>query len=104
MTIFSQSGLYPALIGALAFGAFYNWLVDIAEHKGYSEGYVSFLVVFGVLVTLLLAMPFIGLEAALVVGCFFIATGLPMILGSVWRHVKSRERGQEHGRHEHNTP
>jgi len=87
----ANSGLFWGVFFALLlFGVGYNAFVDWAERHGYTEGYVSLLVVLGVTVTLLGAAV-LDFKAALLVGLLFIASGLPMVVGSVIRYVKRRE-------------
>ena len=83
-----------AMMGLLfVFGWGYNSLVEWVESKGYNQGYTSLLVVLGVAVTLLGALPLVGIEAVVLMVCLFVASGLPMVIGSVVRYA--RERGQE---------
>ena len=82
-----------AVLFALAcFGWAYNRWIEQLEAKGHDRGYLSFLVVLGVLVT--------GVGYGLVVGSLahmvvlvvcFGCSGMPMIIGSVQRAVRQRE-------------
>jgi len=90
-------GMFGVVCGLLLFGSAYNAFVSWLEDRGYHEGYVAFLVVGGNLVTLA------GMEVAarlvdwsvFVVGFIcFAASGLPMVLGSAWRHAHKREQKQ----------
>ncbi len=83
----------------LTFGALYNVAVGWLEGNGYAEGYVSLLVIGGVSGTLLV-IAIIDWQAALLVFLAFCCSGFPMVLGSIWRHVRSRERGQDAQRRE----
>jgi len=80
--------------GLFVFGVVYNALVGWLERRRYERGYVSFLVVVGTAATLAGAEKFVGRKAALQVAGCFVASGLPMIVGSVWRHVREREADQ----------
>lgn len=89
--------MFGVLAGLLLFGCAYNAFVSWLEDRGYHEGYVAFLVVGGNLVTLA------GMEVAahlvewsiFVIGFVcFAASGLPMVLGSAWRHTHRREQKQ----------
>jgi cyanate permease len=87
-----NSSTILAVFGMLVlFGILYNLLVGWLERKGYHEGYVAFLVAFGVLITLC-GVSLISWQASMLVLIGFIASGLPMILGSVYRHVRRREK------------
>ena len=93
------SGYDPALIGAvigllLAFGLLYNSLVGWLEREGYMEGYVSLSVVGGVAATLLIVALLDWQASALMLGAFC-CSGLPMVLGSIWRYMRQRRKGQE---------
>ncbi len=81
------------------FGALYNVAVSWLEQRGYAEGYVSLLVVGGVSGTLLI-IAIIDWQAALLVFLAFCCSGFPMVIGSIYRHVRARERGQDAQRHE----
>jgi hypothetical protein len=89
-------GMNPAVIAAiylalLLFGIGFNWFTAWVERKGYMKGYTSLFVVVGVAVTVA-ATAMISLAFALVTAGAFIASGTPMIVGSIWRHVQERER------------
>jgi hypothetical protein len=81
------ASLYMALI---LFGFGYNSLIAWSERRGYTKGYMSLFVAFGVAVTLG-ATVVISWQFALITTGAFICSGLPMILGSIWRHVRERE-------------
>lgn len=96
MVVFGLNwGTFGAIILALAFGVLYDQFVNWCEQKGYNDGYTGLLVVLGVLVTLALAVPFVGLVNVLVVLALFCGTGLPMVFGDVWRAIKRRELAGE---------
>ncbi|HFC08425.1 MAG TPA: hypothetical protein ENJ54_01020 [Chloroflexi bacterium] len=83
-------GLFLGVFFALLlFGVGFNAFVDWAERHGYTEGYTSLLVVLGVGATLggLAVLDFRGALLALLL---FIASGLPMVAGSVVRYVRRR--------------
>ena len=100
MTIRLDSGLILAvLMGLFVFGLGYNVLVSWLIHHGYDEGYMWVIVAIGVGVTLIglaLIMPL----AAVLALVTFAASGLPMAVGSWWRHVRSRQAAQDHTRNE----
>lgn len=88
--------LNQLLLGFLAFffGLAYNWFVAYLEKRGGAEAYTAFLVAAGVLVTLALAMPLVGLNNVLIILIFFALTGLPMMIGSASRYLKKKEQGR----------
>lgn len=95
-----HSGTLAALYLALVlFGIGFNALTALAERKGYMHGYTSLFVALGVAVTVG-ATAVISLAFALVTAVAFIASGTPMIVGSIWRHVQERERMLEQLRRE----
>ncbi|MFZ6028062.1 MAG: hypothetical protein ACOYYS_10130 [Chloroflexota bacterium] len=87
------------LLGLHLFGWGYNALIGIAERKGYLEGHTAYSVVLGVAVTL---APFVFFETVspLWIYAAFVASGIPMIAGSWWRHVQQRRQEQEALRHD----
>jgi len=80
--------------GLLAFGTGYNWLVSQWSRRGYNDGYTWLLVVLGVAVTVLAAGFTIGWLAVLLLLVYFVASGLPMAAGDIWRHVQARRAEQ----------
>ncbi len=79
--------------GLVLFGGLYDHLVGRLEEKRLNRGFTSLLVVVGVGVTVGASALLIGLENALVVLALFVASGLPMIVGSISRYI--RERAEE---------
>lgn len=75
----------------LLFGIVFNLFTAWVERRGYARGYVSLLVVVGVAVTVGMTAV-VSLPFALITAGAFVASGTPMIVGSVWRHVTERER------------
>lgn len=84
-------------LGLFVFGCFYNWGVTWAVRNKYTEGYMGFIVAFGVGITLL---PFLFLGQVNVWWVYgaFVASGVPMILGDVWRYLVLRRMEKEHER------
>lgn len=81
-----------ATIGALYFfGCYYNRLVEELESNGHDRGFMSLLVVVGVAVTGIgYSIVVNSIEHLLVlVGCF-VASGIPMIVGSIKRYNRCR--------------
>lgn len=104
-----QFGVNPGTIVAvymalLVFGIGYNWLTALAERHGFMKSYTAFFVVGGVVVTVGL-MGFVNLTFAILMAGAFIASGTPMIVGSMVRHqIEERqaiERAKAEARDEH---
>lgn len=72
----------------LAFGMVYNALVARLGRKYGNHGYTAWLVVVGVGCTLVGALPQIGLRNGLHLVAAFVASGSPMIVGDVLRHLQ----------------
>jgi len=79
------------LTGLFVFGLAYNALVAWLESADRNRGYTALLVVAGTMATLAGYATLASLEQALLVGACFTASGLPMIIGSIWRHIRYRE-------------
>lgn len=73
------------------FGLIFNWLITHAERKGWLEGYTALAVAGGVLITLG-AVAVINPVFALITLGAFCFSGAPMLVGSIYRHVRSREQ------------
>lgn len=94
------TSLWPvfAALHLLAWG--YNWLTQQLEIRRYSDGAASLLVVGGVILTVtppVLAganVTMTGLDWGLVMLVAFAATGSPMVLGSLYREARKRERAR----------
>lgn len=78
------------LLGLLLFGIGYNSLVAWMQRRGYAEGYLGLIVALGVLVTLC-GVAILSIQAALITLAAFIASGTPMIAGSILRYVNKRD-------------
>lgn len=79
----------------IAFGLIFDRLVGRIEADDPDHGYTAIWVVVGVGVTVALISPIIGWMNALIVIAGFIASGVPMILGSIRRHLESRRRDRQ---------
>lgn len=81
----------------LAFGTLYNYLVLHLSRRGHNDGYTWLLVVIGVGITILAAGFTIGWTAVILLGIYFAASGLPMAIGDIYRHILARraERGDD---------
>ena len=77
-------------LGLLLFGIGYNALVAWLERRGYTEGYLSLIVSFGVAMTLV-GVAVLSIQAALLALGAFVATGAPMIVGSIIRYLRARD-------------
>lgn len=79
------------------FGILYSLGVGWVMSQGYAEGYMGLIVALGVGLTL---APFTLLGPVNIWWVYgaFCASGAPMIVGSIWRHVSARKREQENER------
>ena len=85
--------LGSVLFGLAAFGYGYNRWVALVTAAGQDQGYLSFIVALGVAVTVFgFALAVWSWQVGLLLLICFIASGTPMILGSVGRYVQSRAR------------
>jgi hypothetical protein len=87
-----------ALLCALlaAFGAGYNHWVAHLEEQGHHRGYLSFIVALGVGMTGLAFSLATSWQLGLILlGCF-IASGGPMIWGSISRYITARAAEEAH--------
>ena len=87
MQISTETWLVLALVGLALFGWVFNRLVQRLEEETPEHGYTAFLVAVGVLVTVAVMAPLIGLQATALLLAGFVASGLPMIVGSVGRSL-----------------
>ena len=94
--LFGQDlGTITAIFLALClFGIGYNDLISWMGRRGYTEGYMSLLVAFGVMVTLG-AVSILSIQAGILALLMFAASGTPMIAGSIFRHMCDRENSQK---------
>jgi hypothetical protein len=82
------------LIGAIWVGLFffslgYNWLMHVLGER--KDGYTALFVVGGVLVTLV-GLALIDWRCALLALTLFAASGLPMVIGDMYRAMRKRDR------------
>lgn len=87
-----ESGLAVAFIFLFVFGLAYNQLVERFQKR--TQRYTAELVVGGVLITLLVSGFFIGWENMAKVLVLFVASGLPMIIGSWIRAARDDEEAK----------
>jgi uncharacterized membrane protein len=90
--ILKDSGLAVAFIVLLVFGFFYNQLVERFQKR--TQRYTAELVVGGVLITLIASGFFIGWSDMAKVLVLFVASGLPMIVGSWIRSARDDEEAK----------
>lgn len=72
----------------------YNLLIAWLAREGYLDGFVSISVVVGVMYTVACVSPWLGSEVVTLLALAFIASGSPMLVGSIARYV--RQRRSEH--------
>jgi hypothetical protein len=94
MTMRSDLGAVAVYVALLVFGVGYNALIHHLEQRGYAEGYTAILVVGGVAITLG-GVATLNYEAAMITLGAFAASGLPMVIGSMYRHATMRARAQK---------
>lgn len=84
-----------AVIAALMlFGILYNLIIGWAEEKRYLEGYTALAVALGVLITLV-GVALVSWQAAVITLGAFVASGTPMLAGSISRYMRARRRDYE---------
>ena len=86
----------PVLLCLFFFGIGYNTLIERLIGRGHHRGYMGFIVAIGTAVTLAGIAVICGIEAAAWATACFIASGLPMIYGSIARHTKQRTHTLSH--------
>lgn len=86
--------ILAVILGLVIFGLLFNQLVSWLEKRGYAEGFMGLIVSLGVISTLLW-VALISVPAALIALVGFCASGIPMILGSLIRYARKRERVQK---------
>jgi hypothetical protein len=79
------------MCGLFLFGLGYDQFVGWLERNGYERGVTALLVVAGTLVTLLPILFIWGIRAFFRTFSLFVASGTPMIAGSLWRYVVERD-------------
>lgn len=84
--------LWIVLLILFVFGWLFDATVAWLHERDWSRGYTAFLVVFGVGITIVGIGTLLGVEVGLVVFFCFCASGTPMIIGDVVRHLKDRSQ------------
>lgn len=87
--------IWTTFAAAFAFGIGYNAFVTRLSRRGHSEGYTAVLVVAGTLFTILVCAPHLGWRATAVLLAHFCASGSPMVLGDIQRHLENRQRMEQ---------
>ena len=88
--------LVAVLVALAAFGFFYNLWVASLEERGHDRGYMGFIVAGGCLIVIAGWFVITGdLAGALVLLAAFAAAGVPMMYGSIQRHVDAQERAAQ---------
>lgn len=85
----------PILLGLAIFGVLYNRWVESLEKQGHDRGYMGFIVALGCGVTLAGAAFIVGLETTLWTLVCFVASGTPMIAGSICRYCRGRAQHRQ---------
>lgn len=88
-------GTFLLSSGAIIAGTGYNITITKLKRDGHMDGYSAIAVVIGTIITLLFALPFLGLMPVLIIGWLFACTGTPMIYGDIteaWAERQRRER------------
>jgi MFS family permease len=84
------------VLSLLIFGYLYDRFVGWLERRPHGhQGFTALLVMLGVAVTVTATLPLIGLEDYLVLVVAFLASGIPMITGSIVRYMRERDRQSE---------
>lgn len=81
-------------LGLILFGVGYNALVSHLIDQGYAEGYLAFIVALGVAISLG-GVALLSWQAALLALGAFVASGTPMMIGSVIRYARRRRASQQ---------
>lgn len=81
-------------LALVLFGIAYNAIVAWLEQRGYTEGYLSLIVAFGVAATLG-GVAILSIQAALLTLVAFVGSGTPMIIGSIVRYIKARDQAKK---------
>jgi ACR3 family arsenite efflux pump ArsB len=74
----------------------YNALIAWMERAGHLDGFVSLSVVVGVAYTVAGAGWLIGWDTVVTLALVFLASGIPMIAGSISRYIRERKAEEEY--------
>ncbi len=95
------ASIVVASVSLAIFAWFYNGWIERLEAAGHHHGYVSLLVVAGCAVILTVALAVVwplgptARLAVIITAGLFVPAGIPMILGSIRRHVAARAAEQQ---------
>ena len=78
------------ILTLVIFGLTYNHLTTYLLNHGYAQGYMGLIVAFGVAATLIGAYFIVGRQATEWTFYAFIASGTPMLIGSICRYARQR--------------
>lgn len=78
-----------------AFGIAYNAFVGWLERNGRDRGFTALLVVVGTAITLAGFGIVAGWRPMILAFLCFAASGAPMTIGSIWRHIQQREQDEQ---------
>lgn len=92
ITTEQQNTLIVILFALVVFGIVFDRYVGRIEDEDPDHGYTAIWVVFGVLITLAAMSTVIGWFFVILVLAGFVASGAPMILGSIRRHLRNRRK------------
>lgn len=87
--------LIIACSALLVFGHFYNKWVEHLERHGHDRGYMAFIVSVGCAITIAAFALATDLLLAIPLLAAFAASGIPMIWGSITRHVQARDAADD---------
>ena len=88
-------GFGYGLIAAFIFGILYAALIrKVSKDRGL-QGQTAWSVVVGVAFTLATAVPAFGILFIALIGCFFVASGVPMIIEYLQRVQKEMQKDQQ---------
>jgi len=85
----------PILLALAVFGIVYNRWVERLERRGHDRGYMGLIVALGCTVTLVGAVIIVGLDPIRWVFACFVASGTPMVVGSISRYCRARARQRQ---------
>lgn len=85
--------ILAVFLSLVLFGILFNQFVTWLERRGYAEGYMGLVIALGVISTLC-GVALISVPAALIALVGFCGSGIPMIVGSMIRYARNRERVQ----------
>lgn len=94
-TLSDHSNYQAILFLLFVFGVIYNAAVSYLERRGWERGITALLVAFGSSVTLAPVIYLANFQSFADIIGLFVASGTPMIIGSLYRYLKEREAENE---------